>query len=290
MTLKRDDIDLSSDTSIIEFANDKVSFHQPKFKTEYFVGHSQLTPFKQMQQYFIELRVKQDAFLQCEFEGAKKELEVEIETEKLKRAEEKGDKLEVAYQKLDLLQIRKDLKKHRDSNRQALKEKDHLLQLIRELDESPQGTLPDGTKVIDVFGDEKREEELEKEYWTLRLAKQASTEMLAYGKVGTGNIDAIAMLPREMQEETLELATQYSTRFAIGMNKIQDKVINNLRIGYQDDKTALRLSQIGISEGLEKENVLKDQENNIEENNSVINNKYKEIDNQPEDNGWSLKE
>ena len=114
--------------------------------------------------------------------------------------------------------------------------------------------------------------------------------MLAYGKVGTGNIDAIAMLPREMQEETLELATQYSTRFAIGMNKIQDKVINNLRIGYQDDKTALRLSQIGISEGLEKENVLKDQENNIEENNSVINNKYKEIDNQPEDNGWSLKE
>ena len=100
MALKRDDIDLSNDTSIVEFANDKVSYHQPKFKTEYFVGHSQLTPFKQMQQYFIELRVKQDAFLQSEFEGAKKELEVEIETEKLKRAEEKGDKLEIAYQKL----------------------------------------------------------------------------------------------------------------------------------------------------------------------------------------------
>lgn len=285
--MKRTDIDLTNDTSIIEFANDKVSFHQPKFKTEHFVGGGQMTPFKKMQQYFIELRVKQDAFLQCEFEGAKKELEVEIEEEKLKRAEEKGDKLEVAYQKLDLLQIRKDLKKFQDNQRQALREKDHLLQLVRELDASPQGTLPDGTKLLDVFGDEEKEEQLEKEYWTMRLAKQASTEMLAYGKVGTGNIDAIAMLPRKMQEETLELATQYSTRFAIGMNKIQDKVVNDLRIGYQDDKTKQRLMQIGIAEGLEDEDLLK---NEVGENNSVINNKYKEIETSSQEDGWSLKE
>jgi len=152
--MKRTDIDLTNDTSIVEFANEKVSYHQPKFKTEHFVGGSQMTPFKKMQQYFIELRVKQDAFLQCEFEGAKKELEVEIEEEKLKRAEEKGDKLEIAYQKLDLLQIRKDLKKFNDNQRQALKEKDHLLQLVRELDASPQGTLPDGMKLLDVFGNE----------------------------------------------------------------------------------------------------------------------------------------
>ena len=165
-----------------------------------------------------------------------------------------------------------------------------MLQLIRELNDSPEGTLSDGTKLLDVFGDEKREEELEREYWTLRLAKQASTEMLAYGKVGTGNIDAIAMLPREMQEETLELATQYSTRFAIGMNKIQDKVVNDLRIGYQDDKTKKRLMEIGISKGLEEENILKDQENKIEENNSVINNKYKEIQTPSTEDGWSLKE
>jgi|SRR5210317_682730 hypothetical protein len=285
--MKRTDIDLTNDTSIIEFANDKVSFHQPKFKTEHFVGGGQMTPFKKMQQYFIELRVKQDAFLQCEFEGAKKELEVEIEEEKLKRAEEKGDKLEVAYQKLDLLQIRKDLKKFQDNQRQALREKDHLLQLVRELDASPEGTLPDGTKLLDVFGDEEKEEQLEKEYWTMRLAKQASTEMLAYGKVGTGNIDAIAMLPRKMQEETLELATQYSTRFAIGMNKIQDKVVNDLRIGYQDDKTKQRLMQIGIAEGLEDEDLLK---NEVGENNSVINNKYKEIETSSQEDGWSLKE
>ena len=285
--MKRTDIDLTNDTSIVEFANEKVSYHQPKFKTEHFVGGSQMTPFKKMQQYFIELRVKQDAFLQCEFEGAKKELEVEIEEEKLKRAEEKGDKLEIAYQKLDLLQIRKDLKKFNDNQRQALKEKDHLLQLVRELDASPQGTLPDGMKLLDVFGDEAKEEQLEKEYWTMRLAKQASTEMLAYGKVGTGNIDAIAMLPNDTQEEVLELATQYSTRFAIGMNKIQDKVVNDMRIGFQDDKTKERLMSIGLSAGLEKEDLLK---NEVEENNSVINNKYKEIETPSQEDGWSLKE
>ena len=46
----------------------------------------------------------------------------------------------------------------------ALKEKDALLELIRELCEGPQGTLPDGTKLLDVFGNKELEEELERQH------------------------------------------------------------------------------------------------------------------------------
>ena len=43
-------VDVNDDTSIIEYANDKVIFGQPKFKSKYFVGKSSLTPFKEMHQ------------------------------------------------------------------------------------------------------------------------------------------------------------------------------------------------------------------------------------------------
>ena len=42
-----------------------------------------------------------------------------------------------------------------------------------------------------------------------------------------------------------------------------------------------------LEKGLEKEDLLK---NEVEENNSVINNKYKEIETPSQEDGWSLKE
>jgi len=285
-------IDVNNDTSIIEYANDVVHYHQPKFKTKYFVGRSSLTPFKEMHQYMMELRTKQDAFLHCEWEEEKKKLEEQIETEKLKKAEaappEEKDDLEIAYIKLDLLNIRKDMKKFKDNLKRALIEKDDILELIRELDASPQGKLPDGTRLLDIMDDKEKCEELEKEYWTLRLAKQASTEMLAYGKIGTGNIDAIAMLPPPQQKEVLEVAANYATRFDIGMAQIMDKTLNDLRIGYNSDNMKDKMLQIGIADGLEKEDLLK---NKVEENNTLINNKYKELETtDKKDDSWSLKE
>jgi len=285
-------IDVNNDTSIIEYANNVVHYHQPKFKTKYFVGRSSLTPFKEMHQYMMELRTKQDAFLHCEWEEEKKKLELKIEEEKLKKAEaaelNERDELEIAYIRLDLLNIRKDMKKFKDNLKRALLEKDDILELIRELDESPRGKLPDGTRILDIMDDKEKCEELEKEYWTLRLAKQASTEMLAYGKVGTGNIDAIAMLEPPQQKEVLEVAANYATRFDIGMAQIMDKTLNDLRIGYNSDNMKDKMLQIGIADGLEKEDLLK---NKVEENNTLINNKYKELETtDKKDDSWSLKE
>lgn len=289
-------VDVNDDTSIIEYANDKVIFGQPKFKSKYFVGKSSLTPFKEMHQYMMELRVKQDAFLHCEWENAKKQLELKIEEEKLKRAEEADvrDELEIAYIKLDLLNIRKDMKKFTDNQKQALREKDDILELIRELNNGPHGKLPDGTTLLEACSDKEKCEELEEEYWTVRLAKQASTEMLAYGKIGTGNIDAIAMLPPKQQKETLELAANFATRYDVGMAQIMDKTVNDLRIGYENKKTSERLEAIGIPNGFEDNNLVKNQ---VEQNNTLINNKYKEdvkaVEQQPTeatDDSWSLKE
>jgi|TARA_B100001094_G_scaffold324513_1_gene377219 hypothetical protein len=279
-------IDMSNDTAIIEYANGEVSHHNPKFKMEHFVGGSMLTPFKRMHQYLVELRTKQDSFLHCEWELKKKEIELLIEEKKYKRAKDsKVDELEAQYIELDLLNIRKDCKQYRERMKQALREKDDTLELIRELNESPEGKLEDGTPIMDVFGNKELEEKLEKEYWTLRMAKQCATEMLAYGKIGTGNIDAIAMLPPPQQKEILKIATDYTVRFDINMNQLTNQAVSDLRIGYVNEQRQKALKSIGISQGVEDPNLLKNiEENHQPDNNTLINNKYNNEEQSPSQN------
>ena len=272
--MKKDDevvIEKMTDTELIEFANNEVDSSVPKFKLKHFVGGAQLTPFNNLKQLFLELKIRQDSFLHIEWEIARKKMEEMVEREKL--ANYTND-IEKQYIEIDLLNIVKDKKRHEDAQVGALKEKDAILELIRELCDGPQGTLPDGTKLMDVFGNKELEEELERQHWVTRLAKQASMEMLAYGKIGTGNMDAIAMMAPKEIAECLQLTSDYTVRVGTGMGLLTDKSVNDLKLGYVSPENKNRMEQMGISKEFIAENML---ENDIDKNNTLINNKYKDL-------------
>ena len=272
--MKKDDgvvIENMTDTQLIEFANNEVDSSVPKFKLKHFVGGSQLTPFHNLKQLFLELKIRQDSFLHIEWEIARKKMEELVEKEKLANS---TNDIEKQYIEIDLLNIVKDRKKHEEAQVGALKEKDAILELIRELCEGPQGTLPDGTKLMDVFGNKELEEELERQHWVTRLAKQASMEMLAYGKIGTGNMDAIAMLPPKEIAECLQLTSDYTVRVGTGMGLLTDKSINDLKLGYVSPENKEKMKHMGISDEFIAENML---ESDIDKNNTLINNKYKDL-------------
>lgn len=273
--MKKDDdgivVENMTDTELIEFANNEVDSSVPKFKLKHFVGGSLITPFHNLKQLFLELKIRQDSYLHIQWEIKRKELEEMVEREKLANC---TNDIEKQYIEIDLLNIVKDKKKHEDAQVGALKEKDAILELIRELCEGPQGVLPDGTKLMDVFGNKELEEELERQHWVTRLAKQASMEMLAYGRIGTGNMDAIAMLPPKEIGECLQLTSQYTTRVGTGMGLLTDKAINDMKLGYVDPKSKEQMKHIGISDDFLAENML---ENDIDKSNTLINNKYKDL-------------
>lgn len=273
--MKKDDdgivVENMTDTELIEFANNEVDSSVPKFKLKHFVGGSLITPFHNLKQLFLELKIRQDSYLHIQWEIKRKELEEMVEREKLANC---TNDIEKQYIEIDLLNIVKDKKKHEDAQVGALKEKDAILELIRELCEGPQGVLPDGTKLMDVFGNKELEEELERQHWVTRLAKQASMEMLAYGRIGTGNMDAIAMLPPKEIGECLQLTSQYTTRVGTGMGLLTDKAINDMKLGYVDPKSKEQMQHIGISNDFLAENML---ENDIDKSNTLINNKYKDL-------------
>jgi len=264
-------IENMTDTQLIEFANNEVDSSVPKFKLKHFVGGAQLTPFHNLKQLFLELKIRQDSFLHIEWEIARKKMEEMVEREKLANS---TNDIEKQYIEIDLLNIVKDKKRHEDAQVGALKEKDAILELIRELCDGPQGTLPDGTKLMDVFGNKELEEELERQHWIARLAKQASMEMLSYGKIGTGNMDAIAMMAPKEIAECLQLTSDYTVRVGTGMGLLTEKSINDLKLGYVSPENKNRMEQMGISKEFIAENML---ENDIDKNNTLINNKYKDL-------------
>ena len=62
--------------------------------------------------------------------------------------------------------------------------------------------------------------EEERKYWIARMAKQAAIDVISYGRVGSGNMDSIAMMPEEDQVEALAMAMKYSGMVQAGIHNI----------------------------------------------------------------------
>jgi len=264
-------VNISDDKELIEFANSNVDSSVAEFKLKHFVGQSQVTPYHQLKQLFLELRIRQDSYLHIQWEIERKNLEQLVEEQKLKNSK---NEIEKKYIEIDLLNIKKDLKRHEDALVSANKEKNRILKIVKDLLNSPAAVLSDGTKIIDIFGNEELEEKLERQHWITKLAKQASMEMLAYGKIGTGNMDAIAMMSPEDIAECLSLTSDYTVRVGTGMGLLTEKAINDLKLGYINPVNKERMKHMGISNEFISENLL---ESDISKNNTLINSKYNDI-------------
>lgn len=66
-------------------------------------------------------------------------------------------------------------------------------------------------------------EEEERKYWIARLGKQAALDIVANGRIGIGNMDSIAMMKKDDQIATLDVASQYSCLLKVSIDKIQGR-------------------------------------------------------------------
>jgi hypothetical protein len=80
-----------------------------------------------------------------------------------------------------------------------------------------------------VFDDPELCERLERDYWTLRLAKQTAMDMIAYGRAGVGNMDAVVMLAPDQQLEVMKLACDFFVRNEIRTNNLLSQVNQNVQ-------------------------------------------------------------
>lgn len=230
------------DRKLLDIAED-ISFSLPKFKADNFVGGAQITPYAKLKQWLIELRQREDIVEHLEYLLRKKEIDIELEHEKIEFLTEP---LRKELVELSIKDMHIDLRKYQRNLKDAYKERQVFIDLIKEFIESDDSKLPNGMSLMDVFGNQQLEDKFEKEYWSVRMAKQAMLDMISYGRVGTGNLDSILMMSPEQQKEVMALASSYTVTMdrnittlmgmaATNQDMIDSDLKNQFKIGTTND-------------------------------------------------------
>jgi len=224
------------DRELIELAMNK-EWTNPRFKLKWFVGQAQITPFAKYRQWLLEIKSKEEAIENLEYEIAKHQVEIE----RFKRmAAEAVDDLD---RKLAELEAWNRERLHYTSRRRLQDwylERQQLIDLCNEFMESEESKLPDGSgRTYRDILDTAEEDLYEAQYWTNRLAKQAACDMIFYGRINSGNMDAILMMSPEQQAETLALTVNFATKLQNYQLTLQKQADEMLGIQQPVDTKAL---------------------------------------------------
>lgn len=201
----------------------------PFYKADRFVGGAQITPFNRIKQYLLEVQGRQGLVEYNEYEIDKKDLEIERDEERYSKLDPTS--YEARFLKIEIEENYRALKQFKVNLRGVQNERNSYLRLIREFNESPIGRYKDGRLLIDVLDDDAICEELEKEHWTYRMAKQTALDWIAYGRPGIGNMDAVFQMDGEQQEQVMSIALELYTRNEMRNKRLQDEVSRKIAEG-----------------------------------------------------------
>jgi len=213
----------------------------PKYKLRWFVGQAQITPYSKLRQYLLEIKSKEESIENIEYEIAK----YDVEVRRFKRmAEEAHDELDRELASVEAWNAERNHIMSKRRLQDWYLERQHLLDLLQEFLDSDEAQLPDGSgrTYMDVLNTDE-EDIYEAEYWTNRLAKQAATDMIFYGRIGTGNMDAILSVGPEQQADILALTLNDSTQLQKYNLQLQQKAEENLKLQSKFDNKELLAPQ-----------------------------------------------
>lgn len=200
----------------------------PKFKLRWFVGQAQITPFAKFRQWLLEIKTKEEAIENMEYELAKHQVEIE----RFKRLRDScTDDLDRRMAEIEMWNLER---VHYMSKRRIQDwylERQHLVDLLKEFLDSDEAKLKDGSgrTYMDIINTEE-EDNFEAEIWTNRLAKQAACDLIFYGRINSGNMDAILTMSAEQQAETLALGLNFATQLQQYTGNLQNKIDEQLKL------------------------------------------------------------
>jgi hypothetical protein len=199
---------------VLQIAEAQGGWSMSDFQSRYFVVNSQVTDYRRVRQALLEietrLAAKKQIIRDC------KRSEVQLKIKERDHALESKD-LEKELILLDIDQLQYDISVYTKKLRIVEEELDQFAKLIIEI--VPNFTELEKYKV--------HNDELEREYWIYRMAKQASVDMVTTGRIGAGNLDSIAMMAPEDQALTIGSALLNSKKLTAGINRIEEAINTN---------------------------------------------------------------
>ena len=199
---------------VLKLAESQGGWSMSDFQSRYFVVNSQVTDYRRVRQALLEIETRIAAKKQIIRDSKRSEVKLKIKERDIKL--EEGD-LEKELILLDIDQLQYDISVYTKKLRVVEEELDEFAKLVLEI----VPTLSDLEKY------KEHNEELEREYWIYRMAKQASVDMVTTGRIGAGNLDSIAMMTPKDQALTIGSALLSSKKLTSGINKIEEALNTN---------------------------------------------------------------
>lgn len=224
-------ISASDKSHLTESQNDlvnlamKLDHGTPYFKIKHFVGDSQITAFAKYKQFLLELRGREEVVEHTLVQIARQEMDIEILKEELEAAITPA---QIKRKEFELVTNQNDLLKMHRRLRTAYRERDDYVKALEEMYATGEAYLPDGSDLKEVVLDPDKSEQMEAQHWVYRLGKQAALDMISFGKIGTGNMDAISQLSTEDQVNAFKIALSWTHRVNGAMQELETEVTKEL--------------------------------------------------------------
>jgi hypothetical protein len=199
---------------VIKVVESHGSWSMSDFQSRYFVVNSQVTDYRRVRQALLEIETRIAAKKQIVRDSKRSEVKLKIKERELVN---QVDDLEKELILLDIDQLQYDISVYAKKLRVVEEEINEFVKLVLELVPS----------VADLETYKEHNEELEREYWIYRMAKQASVDMVTTGRIGAGNLDSIAMMAPKDQAITIGSALLNSKNLTAGITKIEDAINTN---------------------------------------------------------------
>ncbi len=181
---------------------------QTDYQNENFVMNSHVTKYRQIRQALLEIENRHHGLRKIKLDIRRDNIKIQ----KLKRdLESCTDELEAELIRVDIEDFESDQEIRKRKLERQEKEIDCFVKRVQENVEKEED--------IQKYFDQDPEEE--KKYWVARMGKQAAMDILSFGRISTGNLDSISMLPEEEQLQILSIGFQYSNLLGGQLAKIE---------------------------------------------------------------------
>lgn len=200
---------------IFEMVESHGSWGMSDFQSRYFVVNSQVTNYRRVRQALLEIETRIAAKKQIERSRRKTEVQKQIFERDYHNEQ---DELKRELILVDIEQCDYDLSVYDKKYRVCLEELQKFAQIVKDI-------VPDVT-TLETYKEHNEVEE--RNYWIARMAKQATMDLMTIGRIGSGNLDSIAMMPIEDQQETIKAALKYNGLLTKGITAIEKIAIEEM--------------------------------------------------------------
>jgi hypothetical protein len=201
---------------IIKFVDENEnSLGMSDFQSRYFVVNSQVTDYRRVRQALIEIDTRIGSQKQIERQRRKRMIEKQILERDIAN---EPDELKKQLIQVDIDQAEWDIHMYDKKEVMVQNELNNFVNMVK-------AVVPN-LEALQQFGT--HNEQLEREYWVTRMAKQAAMDLNTIGRISQGNLDSILMMPMPDVKETLGLAIKYNGVLGKGLDAIGQATMKQL--------------------------------------------------------------